>query len=239
MVELTKARYRVDATWNDVPHLNETAKSDLLSSYPRLGVGAIYTTNWDVCSEQPFQIPPWFPRGYALDVGWNWTAAVWGAWDRENDCVHVVSEYKVPEERPVMHAAAIKARGEWQAGAIDPASRGRSQDDGKQLLMQYRQHGLNLVLADNAVEAGIFAVQERLETGRLKFFSNLRHLEREYHRYHREETEEGRSKIVKVDDHCLDALRYLIMGFKMFFTTRPVERKTERQVSIGDVRAGY
>jgi hypothetical protein len=251
MPKVTASKYRVDATWNDVPHLDEKTKSEMLSGYPRhqrdarasgipkLGVGAIYTVPWEQASVAPFRIPEWYPRGYGLDVGWNWTGAVWGAWDRDTDILYVVSEYKVPEERPVMHSAAIKARGEWMVGMIDPAARGRSQNDGKQLLAQYRAHGLRIIPADNSVEAGIFAVQERLETGRLKFFSNCRHLEFEYHRYHRDEDDDGRSKIVKKDDHVLDALRYMAMGFKARFTTKPVVKTRDVRSLVGDVRAGY
>lgn len=252
MPKISASKYRVDATWRDVPHLTEKTQAEMLAGYPRhqrdarsagipkLGVGAIYTVPWDKVVVPPRQIPVWFPRGYGLDVGWNNTGAVWGAWERETDILYVISEYKVEEERPVMHAAAIKARGDWMTGMIDPAARGRSQNDGKQLLAQYRSHGLKLVIADNSVEAGIFAVQERLETGRLKFFSNLHKLEFEYHRYHREEEDDGRSKIVKKDDHVLDALRYMVMGFKARFSTRPAPRNDRENFRVvGDSLAGY
>ena len=67
-----------------------------------------------------------------------------------------------------MHAAAIKSRGDWVHGAIDSASRGRSQVDGEQLLQSYTDLGLHLSPADNAVESGIYDVWERRSTGRLK-----------------------------------------------------------------------
>jgi hypothetical protein len=35
---------------------------------------------------------------------------------------------------PSVHVAAVQARGKWIKGAIDPASRGRTQTDGRQLL---------------------------------------------------------------------------------------------------------
>jgi hypothetical protein len=75
---------------------------------------------------------------------------------------------------PSVHAAAIRARGEWIPGCIDPAARGRSQDDGKKLTDSYRDLGLELYLADHAVEAGIFDVYQRLSTGTLKVFTLLR-----------------------------------------------------------------
>ena len=36
---------------------------------------------------KPFEIPRFWPRCYALDIGWNRTAAVWGAWNLDEDKV--------------------------------------------------------------------------------------------------------------------------------------------------------
>ncbi|MCW5977738.1 MAG: hypothetical protein KIT09_06655 [Bryobacteraceae bacterium] len=73
-----------------------------------------------------------------------------------------------PNHRGVDDAQAIQARGKWIRGAIDPACRGRSQVDGRQLWQMYTDQGLKLQTADNAVEAGIYRVWERLSAGRLK-----------------------------------------------------------------------
>jgi hypothetical protein len=45
---------------------------------------------------------------------------------------------------------------------IDPAARGRGQVDGTRLIEQYGELGLLLAPAENAVEAGLYAVWERL-----------------------------------------------------------------------------
>ena len=70
---------------------------------------------------------------------------------------------------PPIHVAAIKARGEWIPGVIDPAPL-TSVRDGRQIIEEYRSLGLNLEPANNAVEAGINAVWTRLSVGRLKVF---------------------------------------------------------------------
>ena len=120
-----------------------------------LGSGAIYPIETDEFVVKPFRIPEYMPRAYGLDVGWNRTAAVWGAWDRETDVLYLYSEHYRGQAEPAVHASAIKARGHWIKGVIDPASNGRQQSDGEQLIKLYRGEGLHLDNADNAVEAGI------------------------------------------------------------------------------------
>jgi hypothetical protein len=166
-------------------------------------------------------LPKHFPKAYGFDVGWNATAAVFGAWDRDNDIIYIYSEYKQGQADPLIHAAAIRARGTWMRGAIDPASRASSQTDGEKLFSKYSLSvergggGLKILKAANAVEAGIFEVWERLQTGRLKIFKSCSALQREYGLYHRDDN----GKIVKKNDHLLDSLRYLINSDKSIWRT--------------------
>jgi hypothetical protein len=120
-------------------------------------------------------------------VGWKRTAALWGAYDREAETWFLYAEHYRGHAEPSVHAAAIRARGEWIPGCIDPAARGRSQDDGKKLTDSYRDLGLELYLADHAVEVGIFDVYQRLSTGTLKVFTLLRSWLAEYRIYRRDE----------------------------------------------------
>jgi hypothetical protein len=78
------------------------------------------------------------------------------------------------QQPPSVHADAIKARGDWMSGAIDPASAGANQKDGTTLIDEYRGLGLFLYEADNAVESGIMACYQRFAGGRLKIFNTLR-----------------------------------------------------------------
>lgn len=93
-------------------------------------------------------------------------------------------------------------------GTIDPASRGRGQKDGEQLLQSYIDLGLMLTPAENGVEAGLFKVWERLSTGRLKVFRTLQNWMAEYRLYRRNE----KGAVVKSADHLMDATRYLIVS---------------------------
>lgn len=208
------------ATWDDAPHLTEDMKRVMLSEYPphqrdarskgipQLGSGAIYPVPESEIVVEPFEIPPHWPRVYGMDVGWNRTAAVWGAVDRDAQVLYLYAEHYRGQAEPSIHADAIKARGAWIPGVIDPASRGRNQTDGAQLLSQYRELGLDLMAADNAVEAGIYAVWQRLSGGRLKVFRSLQNWLAEYRLYRRDE----KGRVVKERDHLQDCTRYLCMS---------------------------
>ncbi len=220
MPEITASKYTVFAGWDDVPHLSEQTKRELLAStpphlrdarskgIPSLGSGAIYPVEESEIVVPDMPIPDHWPRAYGMDVGWNRTAAVWGALDRESDVLYLYAEHYRGMAEPSIHADAIKARGDWINGVIDPASRGRGQKDGEQLLNNYMELGLRLTLAVNAREAGIYDVWARLSTGRLKVFSSLRSWLAEYRIYRRDE----RGNIVKENDHLMDATRYLVMS---------------------------
>jgi hypothetical protein len=226
------AKYITFASWEDSPHLDAEAKRGLLSSYlpherdartkgiPSLGAGAIYPVPEEDVLCDPFEFPAYFRHAYALDVGWNRTAALWGALDPEDDVLYLYAEYYRGQAEPAVHAAAIKARGEWIPGVIDPAARGRSQKDGEALKSQYLDLGLTVTDADNAREAGIYETWTRLSTGRLRVFRTLQNWKAEYRIYRRDE----KGAIVKESDHLMDDMRYLCMSGVGVATVRPFEQ---------------
>lgn len=223
----------VQATWDNAPHLTAKDKEELLGSIqpyerdartkgiPVLGVGRIYPVSEDDILVDPFEMPRWWPRAYALDVGWNKTAALWGAWDRDSDTVYLYSEYYAGQQPPAVHASAVRTRGEWMTGACDPAAAGSNQKDGTKLIDEYGEQGLNVVPADNTVEAGILACYQRLSTGNLKVFSTLQAWLSEYRIYRRDE----KGKVVKENDHLMDCMRYLIMTGLMHAGIEPDEQQ--------------
>ena len=225
----TPYRFITQVSWDEVPHLNEDQKAEILASYspheraartkgiPSLGAGAIYPYLEDDVCVVPFEIPHWWPKAYGLDVGWNKTAAVWGAMDPDSKQIFLYSEHYEGQAQPVIHASAIKARGDWIYGAIDPASQGVSQSDGKALFDLYEKEGLNLEFANNSVEAGLLKVGQMFATGQLKIFNSLNNLLGEYRTYRRDEN----GKVVKKNDHLMDAARYLITTGIDLMTTLP------------------
>jgi phage terminase large subunit-like protein len=227
---LTGDRAMVMAGWDDAPHLSDEQKARMLAEcephlkdarskgIPSLGSGAIYPIAEEDVLVDDFEIPTHWPRVYALDVGWQYTAAIWGAWDRDSDICYLVSDYKRGQCEPAIHAQAVKARGEWIPGVVDPASAGSSQKDGTKLMDVYRDLGLAIDPAINAVEAGILAVWERLSSGRLKVFKSLSSWRAEYRLYRRDE----KGRIVKEQDHLMDSTRYLVMSGLDIAIVKPI-----------------
>lgn len=230
--EKSKSKYVVMASWDDSPHLSEEAKKELWASIPpyqrdarskgipQLGSGAIYPVPESDFTVDPFSIPIHWPKGYGMDVGWNNTAAVWGALDRQSDTLYIFHCYKRSQAEPSIHVQAIKAPGDWIPGFIDPASRGRSQVDGKQLLSDYSQLGLKLSVADNGVESGLYSVWNRLSTGRIKVFKNCSGWFEEYRIYRRDD----KGRVVKDNDHYMDATRYLDSRVGAMIVKPPVKK---------------
>lgn len=241
-------KFVIMATWDDVPHLSQAVKDKLWESIPpfqrdarskgvpQLGSGAIFPVPESDFVVDDFPIPEHWPRAYGLDVGWNRTAAAWAAIDPESDILYLYSEHYRGQAEPVIHAQSIKSRGEWIPGVIDPASRGRGQMDGRQLLQSYIDLGLDLEIAVNAVESGIHEVWQRLSSGRMKVFKSLSNWRYEFRLYRRDEN----GRIVKSNDHLMDATRYLVMSGIDRMRTKPAKKTEEKTTySSGGQSSGW
>jgi phage terminase large subunit-like protein len=208
----------VQAGWDDAPWLSDKMKQRLLEDTPlhlrdartkgtpAMGSGNVYPVPLEQVIVDPFDLPAHWPRMYALDVGWNRTACVWGALDPNSDTLYLYDEHYLGKELPAVHAYAIRSRGDWINGVIDPASRGRSQTDGNKLIINYKDLGLIIYPAKNQLESGILTITQRLVAGKLKIFKTLINLQREYLLYRRDK----HGKVIPENDHALDCVRYIV-----------------------------
>jgi len=219
----TGGKYLIQLTWDDAPHLDKGVKQELWDSYPDwqrdarakglpvLGSGVIYPYDEDsfkIPSGDEFSMPPWFKRAFAMDFGWKWTAALWGAWHPDTGVLYIYDCHKMGHAEPAIHADAILSRGWWVPGVSDPSKGGTSLRDGKVLIDEYVNYGLRVQAGERKlVESGIVAVKKLLREGRLKVFESCVDFFLEYRKYHRDE--DGRIKKGQ-DDHLLDCLRYLV-----------------------------
>jgi len=240
----------VTATWDDVPHLSTKAKAEMLAAYPAfqrdarskgvpsLGAGAIYPVDEEEFVIDPLDLPKHWPRAYGLDVGWRRTAAIWGALDPDTDVLYLYSEHYRGQVEPSVHVAGINARGKWIRGAIDPAANASGQMDGTKIMQVFIGLGLKLSKADNAVSAGLYAVMERLSSGRLKVFRTCTNWIEEQRIYRRNEA----GNIVKESDHLMDATRYLVMSWQDVAQQAPAPRPASDYIvshAVRDKIAGY
>lgn len=231
-LELGLGKFVVQTSMKECPHLDAVAVEEILASchpsqrearlagIPELGAGSIYPVAEKDFLVAPFEIPAHYKRLYGLDVGWHNTAACWIAVDPDTDTKYVYAVYKKGQVEPVVHASAIKAKGNWIPGIIDSAAAGASQENGKRLLDLYEAEGLNLEGANKAVSAGIFTCYNGLSTGQIKVFSNLDLFLDEFREYKFDE----KGKVLKVNDHIMDAFRYAIMKIDKAIT-KPIPKQ--------------
>lgn len=217
----TQSKASVIATWDDAPHLTEEDKAKMLAlipeyqrdartkGLPQLGAGAVYRVAIDDFCVKPFAIPDSWKVFFGMDVGYNHTAVAVMALDPNTDTIYMFDEMHIKGMGAIDYAPKVKVKVGDFGGAVDPASMAHSQTDGQQVFEILRKYGLDIITADNTVEGGITIVDERLKTGRFKVFETCKDFFDEYKMYRRDEKHYG--KIVKVNDHMMDAVRYAIV----------------------------
>jgi phage terminase large subunit-like protein len=180
-------------TIEEAPHISEAERARIIASYPTherearargaplLGSSRIFPVPEDGIAVEAFEIPRQWPRIGGIDFGWEHpTAAMVLAIDPGADCLYVTHAYRQKEATPLIHGAALKAWGaglEW-AWPADGLQHDRA--SGVRLGELYRQAGLNLLSSHATfedglvgVEAGLFEMLQRMQTGRWKVFRYL------------------------------------------------------------------
>lgn len=246
VTEESEARHVTRMALEDAPHFSEAQRTRIRASYapherearvrgiPTLGSGKVFPLSSDDIRETAFDLPDHWPRLCGLDIGWDHpTAAVWLAWDRDADTVHIYDTYRVREQTPVVHSAALKSRGEWIPVAWPADALQHDKGSGRQLAEQYREQGVPMLpeharFADGStgVEAGVLAMLDRMKTGRLKVATHLTEWWEEFELYHRMD-----GKIVKERDDLLCATRYALMMLR--FATEAPDRNVDFEVPTG------
>lgn len=234
LIEKVPGTHITVMTIEDAEHYTPAQRAAIIAGYPpherearakgipTLGSGRIYPVPEDMVREHAFPIPAHWPRICGLDFGWDHpTAAVWIAMDRDTDTVHVYDAYRVKEAPVLMHAAAVKAKGQWIPVAWPHDGLQHDKGSGEALADQYRKHGVKMLpdkathppapgekegTGGNGVEAGVMDILDRMQTGRFKVAAHLHDWWEEFRLYHRED-----GKIVKVNDDLMSATRYAVM----------------------------
>lgn len=236
------ATFMVQAGWAHAPHLKEKDKAELLAIFPRhqhearsqgipyAGTGLIFPVDERDLLVDPFEIPAHWVQILGVDFGWDHpTTATLLAWDRDEDIVYLVSEYRQTELTPAQHAPHILALCAWAPVSWPHDGLKHDNGSGEQLCEQYRKAGLNMLPeratfedGTNGVEAGLMDMLTRMEQGRWKVFNTCQHWLKERRTYHREN-----GKIVKEKDDVISASRYALMMLR-FAKTKPVKSNKSR-----------
>jgi hypothetical protein len=211
--------------WDEVKHLDGDQKKILYKNIPlhertarttgipMVGSGLVYPVAQEALICAPMAIPDHWALIGGADYGWNNTAFLLGAHDRDSDTLYIYWEHQDGKRTPAEHSSIIRqmpqAAALFQVNVMaDPAGSASTLTDGTQIVNLYRDQGLIVVNADNRKEYGIQKVLHRMQTGRLKIFSTCTKLLSCLLVYARDK--EGLA--IKSNDHLPDCLRYIITG---------------------------
>jgi phage terminase large subunit-like protein len=182
----------------------------------KLGAGAAFETpEQNLVFPADMYIPEYWPKIWGIDFGITHPfAAVLCAWDRDTDTFYVLDAFKLSDAQPIDHvdrmdriAASIKVA--WPHDGNT-----REKGSGKQLILSYRQRGLQTLPAhatwpdgSMGLESGIQEIRTRARSGKLKVKETLAPWFDEYRSFHTDE----KGEYVKVNDDMLAATRYALM----------------------------
>ena len=238
MYDLQSDEALIRATWEDAKHMSDPAvrekhlaglsphERDMRSKgIPLMGSGLVFPVDEASITITPIDIPKHWPRLCGVDFGYDHPfAAAWLAWDRDSDTVYVYDCYRESKATPPIHAAAIKARGDWIPVVWPHDGLQHDKGSGVPLADQYREMGVNMLKerfsnpsdpwqkegqGGQGVEAGITEMLTRMQTGRFKIFSTCTEMLDEIRIYHRKD-----GKLVKVRDDLVSAARYATQSLR-------------------------
>ncbi len=201
----------------------------------------------DVHVVRPFRIPGNWERHIRIDHGFRNPAAVLlFAISPDGDCYvyreMYVREYLIKEiikgnakEKKVGLVDYIKGSGSFKTAKIDPSTKARRGGSGESDYDEYRRHWPTelpvLGMAKNDVQVGIDRVKSYLKVNpknnkpSLYFFDTCTNVLEEITTYRYPDlrpNQQGQKaeneKPIKVDDHALDALRYMIVDLPDKYT---------------------
>jgi phage terminase large subunit-like protein len=230
---------------NDATHIAEADREIILSRYKAseratraygadmAGEGAVFEVDWSEVTHR--RDPDTFP------TSWRWLfevdfshggmssqahpfAAVLVCHDPSNDVIYVTDTWRLRNQLPINHAAAIHRNPRWDARVAWPGADGYQRDasSGTTFRDLYAKEGLNMLpqhatlpTGGFGLDAGITLMENRFASGRLKIASHLVELLEELRGYHRKD-----HLIVKEDDDLISALRQAVMDIRH---ARPLE----------------
>ncbi len=244
--------HKVWLTMDDAKHLRKEDIERLLEGMSEdekkarrfgiatVGEGKVFNFQESDYTIEPFEIPPYWRRIGGLDVGLTHpTGALCAAIDDDADTIYIYKEYRVQNKTAFEHAAHLK---HWGVKfLIDPSAFNRQIGTGQSTAAIYQDEGLDLIKANNSVDASLIEIRRLMGSGRLFIFDNLAMLLRELRMYRTKKTADGNAKIVKEEDDLIDPLRYICMGIQEHAERpkrfqRPVEVK---RFKPADPKVGY
>jgi phage terminase large subunit-like protein len=245
----------VQVDMDDNPHLSQEAKEEYLAGltqeervarkegkFVHFGglVYADFNTDRHLIPDPTLEHVAQLDHVIGIDPGINTTAVVFCGFDKDNS-LFVLDELYLHNENAIPEAAArlIRAKqAEWgmkdPVFVIDPSARNRASVNADNIEAAYQRAGITTIWGQNEVEAGVFEMKRRLQASPPRLYVNSRCESWRYEqtRYRVDTKKEG-YKVVKEDDHLMDATRYVAM-YRPMAPPREAPDKVFRSTYIPD-----
>lgn len=199
--------------------------------------GQIYTEfDESVHVIQPFEIPEWWPMFEGIDVGVRNPTAYVQMFEDEESNLYVSKCFSEPNLKPDQVAERIHR---YRMGrnaietVIDPASARTNETNHENFKQQLADFEVYANAANNKVLAGISRVKHWLDHRKLFIFNTCPDLIEEIRQYQWEKPRTIKGVVyhhdrpLKVNDHLVDALRYVVMSRPDFHEVKKPEKKPE------------
>ena len=235
--------WHISATWDDAPHMDDETKRLIKSQYPEherdartkgipmLGEGRIFRVPESKLLVDPYEIPDHWARICGIDFGLaHPAAAVWLAWDRDNNKTVLYDAWRDTNVLTKDHACIINSRGKWIPVAWPPDGEKRDPKSGRRFADIYRdEYDVNMLSksaryknktgGSQAQWPVIEDIRTEMETVQFEVFRTCRPWIEEYRSYH---TKDG--KIVSNRDDVLKASFYAKMMMRYSISKREGDR---------------
>lgn len=172
----------------------------------------------------------------------GWTAMVDG-WVRPDGHVYILDVYKKESLPAKTHAESEKemlksyADLDKYVGYADPAGFAKNQQSGQMIWSiadEYIESGLPIIPANNEVTPGINYIRQLFQKDMIHIHPRCEALVEELLQYQWKEQTKGRigqeddpEKVRKINDHLLDAMRYMI-----YSKPQPAEKEEEKRTTV-------
>lgn len=220
------------ASMFDNEYLPETAKEEVLAMWGHdsevaqarihgnfIHFGGMVLPKWQEAMREPVELRELRHKKVyvGIDPGVRNTAVVWAYYDEASNTFTLFDCIKVQDRDVEQIAAEIHAiNRQWEVErpiyAIDPSARNRTLTHATSVETEFHNYGIYPRHAQNEVEAGVMQMRRRINHGLFKVGKNLGEWVSEARQYRiDEDTADGKFRVVKENDHLMDATRYLVM----------------------------
>lgn len=235
MEEPQPGMYLQGATWGECPHITKDKAELILAKYPAwqrdmrskgvplMGHGLIFEHPFEQISCKRFEIPDFWWVINGMDFGWDHPQAhVQLVIDPETETIYVTQAWKKSKVQPFEAWEVVKgwAKGVPTAWPHDGQQHKQQAGnrDAVQMKEMYAEAGWTMLDdwaqwpdGGNGVDAGLVMINKLMSLGKWKIFDDLVELHEEVREYHTVTGDNGLTKIVKIKEDLISAMRYAFM----------------------------